>query len=185
MTLLIVGLGNPGEKYIGTRHNIGFKVVDKLREELKLPDFKMNKKFNTLMSRKGNLMLIKPQTYMNKSGNSVSRCARYYNLDPQKIVVIHDDSDFGVGKVKIDKNRSSGGHNGVQSIIDHLSSKNFWRIRFGVGKEGKRAGEIALQKFSKSEKEIVEKMIEELMNELKNSIKEGFAKKSIKKTELF
>ncbi len=82
---------------------------------------------------------MKPQTFMNKSGSSVRALADYYKISPEEILVIHDDADFDLGKVKIDKNRSSAGHKGVQSIIDHLSTKDFWRLRFGIGRKDKKS----------------------------------------------
>jgi len=177
---LIVGLGNPGKKYTKTRHNIGFEILNKLQKDICLPSFKLDKKFNGLISKGKEVILLKPQTYMNRSGDSVSKLANYYNIDPKEIIVVHDDADFNLGRVKIDKNRSSGGHKGVQSIINHLSTKDFWRVRFGVGKENKKAGDIALQKFSKNEKELVEKMIQKTTKEIENGLSKGFKKKSIK-----
>ncbi|MGM0439066.1 MAG: aminoacyl-tRNA hydrolase [Patescibacteria group bacterium] len=175
---LIVGLGNPGQKYEETRHNIGFRIIDKLKREENFPDFSLDNKFNGLLTKEGDVVLLKPQTFMNKSGVSVSNFARYYNVNSKDIVIIHDDSDINLGKIKIDKNRSSGGHNGVQSIINHLSTKNFWRIRFGIGKENKKAGEIALKKFSKEEEKLVNKLVERTIKEIKKGLKEGFEKKS-------
>ncbi len=176
---LIVGLGNPGKKYIKTRHNIGFRILDKIRIENNFPDFKLDKKFNALLSKKNGVFLLKPQTFMNKSGISVSNFIRYYNVEPSKLIVIHDDADFKLGKVKIDKNRSSGGHKGVQSVINHLSTKEFWRLRFGIGKEEKKAGDIALEKFSKKEDEKVERLIQKVINEIDRGLEKGFTKKGL------
>ena len=177
---LIVGLGNPGKKYIKTRHNIGFRVIDELQRKENFPSFKLDKKFNGLISKKEDVTLIKPQTYMNKSGVSVSNFSRYYSVTPEDIIVVHDDADFDLGRVKIDKNRSSGGHKGVQSIINHLSTKNFWRIRFGISNGGQKAGDIALKKFKKEERKLVKGLIEKTVEEIKEGLSTGFKKKSFK-----
>ncbi len=177
---LIVGLGNPGEKYKKTGHNIGFEVLNEFGKKNNFPEFGFDKKFSGLTSKKGGVFLLKPQTFMNKSGNSVRALADYYEINPEKILVIHDDADLSLGKVKIDKNRSSAGHKGVQSIIDHLSTKNFWRLRFGIGREDKKAGEIALKRFAKKEIPTVRKVIEKSVSEISAGLKEGFEKKTIK-----
>lgn len=177
---LIVGLGNPGEKYKKTRHNIGFEVVDLIKESKHFPDFSYDKKFNGLVSKKG-AFLLKPQTFMNRSGQSVKAISSYYNISPKKTIVIHDDADIPLGKVKVDKSRSSGGHKGVQSVIDHLSTKDFWRIRFGIGKDpSEKAGNIALKKFSKKERKIVENLKEKLTEEIDNFLGDELKRKSIK-----
>ena len=175
---LIVGLGNPGNKYKRTRHNIGFRVIDELQKKEHFPNFKLDKKFNGLISKKNQTNLLKPQTYMNKSGLSVAKFCHYYNIDTENVIVIHDDADFKLGKVKIDKNRSSGGHKGVQSIIDHLSTKNFWRVRFGIGLEDTKAGDIALEKFTSKERDLVSKLIQKTNKEIESGLRDGFKKKS-------
>ena len=177
---LIVGLGNPGQKYSGTRHNIGFNIVDRFGKENGFPSFKPDKKFNGLISEKNQTTLLKPQTYMNRSGLSVFKFSDYYNVGVEDIIVIHDDSDFNLGKVKVDKNRSSGGHKGVQSIINHLSTKDFWRVRFGIGKDGKKAGDIALKKFRPTERDLVNELTKEVVKEIDKGLRDGFKKKSIK-----
>ena len=180
---LIVGLGNPGKKYIKTRHNIGFEIVDEFKRRGNFPSFKLDKKFNGLVSKKSDVVLLKPQTYMNKSGVSVSNFSRYYSVNPEDIIVVHDDADFDLGRVKIDKNRSSGGHKGIKSIINHLSTKDFWRVRFGISTGDKKAGDIALNKFSKDEKEIVDRLVEKTVNELESGLEKGLKKKSIKEKD--
>lgn len=175
---LIVGLGNPGEKYENTRHNIGFRVLDKLATKKEFPDFKLQKKFFAELSKKNNIILFKPLTYMNKSGIAVSSFCNYYSITPKEIIVIHDDTDILLGKIKIDKNRSAAGHKGVQSIIDHLSTKDFWRIRIGIGiNPAQAAKEITLQKFNLEEEIIVKKMISKAIKELSSPLQ----KKTIQK----
>ncbi len=178
--MILAGLGNPGNRYEGTGHNIGFEVLDEFGKVNNFPSFKMDKKFSGLLSKRGDIFLLKPQTFMNKSGNSVRALADYYKISPEEILVIHDDADFDLGKVKIDKNRSSAGHKGVQSIIDHLSTKDFWRLRFGIGRKDKKAGDIALKKFSKKEKVLVESLIEKSVRKVEEGLKSGFEKESFK-----
>jgi len=179
---LIVGLGNPGKKYEETRHNIGFKILEKIKTDNFFPDFSSNKKFKANISKKGEIILLKPLTFMNKSGISVSGVAGYYNISPEDIIVIHDDSDFELGIVKVDKNRSSAGHNGVKSIIKQLGTKDFWRVRFGIGRKDKKAGDIALKRFSKEEIEVVNVLIKKTAKEIITGTENGFERKKIKKS---
>jgi len=137
---MIVGLGNPDEKYLYTRHNIGFMVVEKLAKEL-LPversekEWKGEKKFTAEICRiDGSLILVKPHTYMNRSGFAVSYVANFYKIKEADIWVIHDDIDLPLGKIRIRKGGSSGGHNGVESIIQNFPSADFMRVRLGIGR---------------------------------------------------
>lgn len=133
---LVFGLGNPGRKYENTKHNIGFIAVDQLAQNLGL-SFNRTK-FNAVYAE-GNIgaekiVLIKPQTFMNLSGESVQPWVDYYNLTEEDIVVIYDDMDLPVGKIRLRVKGGSGGHNGMKSIIQHLGTKEFNRIRVGVGR---------------------------------------------------
>lgn len=135
---LIVGLGNPGRQYESTRHNIGFMVIDKLEKELAAgvpPVWQKDEKKNMLMVKIGDVLLVKPQTFMNKSGFAVKALVDFYKLSPADVWVIHDDMDLPLGKIKIREKGGSAGHNGVQSIIDQLKSDTFVRFRLGIGKE--------------------------------------------------
>ncbi|MEI7452310.1 MAG: aminoacyl-tRNA hydrolase [Candidatus Falkowbacteria bacterium] len=143
---IIVGLGNPGTQYDRTRHNVGFKIVDTLVGE---GNWRLEKKFKAYVCEKNGDLFVKPQTFMNKSGESVAAILNYYHLLPKKVglfktkdadltevlTVIHDDLDIDMGKFKLALNSSSAGHNGVQSIIDYLKTKNFKRIRVGIKNE--------------------------------------------------
>ena len=136
---MIAGLGNPGEEYSKTRHNIGFLVVEALASSLSLD---INKsRFDALHTRgkiAGNdLFLVKPQSYMNRSGFPVQRLASYFKIQVPDIIVVHDDMDLEFGKLKIVQNRGHGGHNGVRSIIDALGRRDFIRVRVGVGHPGR------------------------------------------------
>jgi PTH1 family peptidyl-tRNA hydrolase len=137
---LIIGLGNPDEKYKHTRHNIGFMVLEKLEKEL-LPLNKSEKawvgekKFTAELCRIGkNLLLAKPHTYMNRSGIAVSSLMNFYKIAIDDLWVVHDDIDLPLGKIRIRRGGSSAGHNGVESIINHLRSPEFVRFRLGIGK---------------------------------------------------
>ena len=176
----IIGLGNPGKKYTNTRHNIGFEVIDSLKGKNDFPDFKFDKKFESLISKRDGLYIVKPQTFMNRSGMAVRALTDYYNINPEEVLVIHDDADINFGKVKIDLSRSSGGHKGVQSVIDHLKTKNFWRIRFGISKNNnKKAADIALNNFNKEEREVISPLINRLLAEINKGLEAKFEKKSI------
>jgi PTH1 family peptidyl-tRNA hydrolase len=138
---LIVGLGNPGDEYVDTRHNIGFVVVDKLAHELgrETATWENKAKHNAALAKVGEIILVKPQTLMNASGLAVKSLVDFYKLAPQDVWVIHDDLDLPVGKVRIRMGGASAGHHGVDSIIRELKSDQFLRIRLGIGlgKEGK------------------------------------------------
>lgn len=134
--LLIVGLGNPGRKYLSTRHNIGFMALDYLAKRagasFKESKWEADIVKTSLWSRP--LLLAKPTSFMNLSGIPVNRIASYYQIPPEQIVVIHDDLDLDAGRIKIVCGRGAGGHNGIKSIIDHLGTREFIRIRIGVGR---------------------------------------------------
>ncbi len=129
---LIVGLGNPGEKYEKTRHNLGWRVIDFLVEEMGINQLKEDKKFKSLIGKKNNIILSKPLTFMNNSGQSVKAVADYFKILNQDILIIHDDIDLDLGETRIQEGRGAAGHKGVESIIEHLGTKDFKRIRIGV-----------------------------------------------------
>lgn len=137
---LVIGLGNPGPEYQDTRHNIGFQVVDKLAHELgpKTVNWQLDSKHQALVAPLSSVILVKPQTFMNASGTAVASLVRYYKLKPADILLIHDDLDLPLGKIRIRQKGGSAGHNGVQSIIDALGSDAFTRVRLGIGR-GKEA----------------------------------------------
>ncbi len=161
---LIVGLGNPGEKYDKTRHNIGFDVIDYLAKEYKVETFR--EKFQGLIVdfniKDEKIILLKPTTYMNLSGNSVQEVIKFYKLNPKEdLIVVYDDMDIKLGGIKIKRKGSAGGHNGIKSIISHCGEE-FFRVKCGIGKPEIREEIInyVLGKFSKVEREIVEKLVE-------------------------
>lgn len=175
--ILLIGLGNPDKKYENTRHNAGFMLIDKIQKIWEFPDFEFNKKFNAEISKNNleekEILLVKPQTYMNLSGVSVKAILDFYKLTPDDIIVIHDDVDIPLGKYKIAVDSSSAGHNGVQNIIDQLGTQKFRRIRIGVGQSvGEalvcrlNAHDFVLEKFTASELETIEKISEDILEEI-------------------
>ena len=153
---LVVGLGNPEKRYTLTRHNSGFLCVDELAEK---HGFKINKlKFKSVIADtkigSHRVIVMKPQTYMNNSGEAVGEAARFYKIPPEKIIIIFDDISLDVGKLRIRRKGSDGGHNGIKSIISHLGSSDFPRIKLGVGHKPEQFDELAdwvLSEFKKEE----------------------------------
>lgn len=149
---LVVGLGNPGPQYDGTRHNIGFEVVDCLvaRHRFDAPRSAKNALVSKGRIRGQDVLLVKPQTYMNRSGDSVGALARYYKVEPGEVIVVHDELDFVPGEVRLKPNGGAGGHNGLRSLIEHIG-KEFPRIRMGVGKPSSAAqgADYVLSRFDK------------------------------------
>lgn len=161
---LIVGLGNPGSEYEGTRHNIGFALIDALLK--KFPkNFEAHHGHSSRYWRgtyAGRpLLLQKPETYMNLSGEAVASLMRSEGLSPEEILVVFDDMDISLGRMRIRKKGGSGGHNGIKSIIENTGSENFPRLRMGIGKDRSRAGrDHVLSVFEDGEKEVCGKVIE-------------------------
>ena len=160
MIKLIVGLGNPGQQYEKTRHNAGFLFLDALAEELGC-SWSNESRFQGLFAEgsvaNSKVMLLKPDTFMNRSGQSVGKIARYYKLLPEEILVVHDELDFNPGVVKLKKDGGHAGHNGLRDIIAHLGSKEFYRLRIGIGRPtaGKVVVDFVLSSPSKQEWEML------------------------------
>ncbi len=163
---LIVGLGNPGKDYVNTRHNAGFLLLDFLNEKWKGKSFRLESKLKSKISiikdNSKNVLLLKPQTYMNLSGEAVKKVMDYYKIISQNIIVIYDDLDLEIGMYKITQKPFKGGHKGVRSIIDYIDEDKFIRIRIGIEKQGGRknrnniSGEkFVLSKFSSDEKKVL------------------------------
>ena len=134
---LVVGLGNPGEKYENTRHNVGFLTVDQLADRANVPVQKLKHRALTNTAEVGGVrvLLMKPVTYMNLSGEAVGEAARFYKIPPDHVLVISDDVSLPIGKLRVRRGGSAGGHNGLKSIIQHLGTDQFPRIRVGVGEK--------------------------------------------------
>ena len=158
---MIVGLGNPGPKYDGTRHNAGFLTMDRLAKELGV---KVNRaKFKSLTSlvtvEGQKVLLLMPQTFMNNSGEAVGQAARFYQLPPERIVVIFDDISLPVGRIRVRAEGSAGGHNGLKSIIAHLGSQAFPRVKVGGGEKPHPDYDLAawvLSSFTAQEKKLLD-----------------------------
>lgn len=151
---IIVGLGNPGKKYESTRHNIGFEVLDFMAREFDMPIIKP--KFKALIAEGRiagqKVILVKPQTYMNLSGESVMSIVNYYDVPLENLIVVYDDIDTEMGKIRIRKKGSGGTHNGMRNILALLGKDNFPRVRVGIGKPENRAlVDYVLERFTKNE----------------------------------
>jgi peptidyl-tRNA hydrolase, PTH1 family len=160
MIKLIVGLGNPGQQYEKTRHNAGFLFLDALAQDLGCAwsnESRFQGFFAEVSIANGRVMLLKPGTFMNRSGHSVGKIARYYKLLPEEILVVHDELDFNPGVVKLKKDGGHAGHNGLRDIIAHLGTKEFYRLRIGIGRPsaGKAVVDFVLSSPSKREWELL------------------------------
>ncbi len=183
--ILIVGLGNPGEKHQNTRHNLGVMVVEAVARKL-LPveetKWKLNKKFDSeLIVHNQQFVLAKPQTFMNASGLAVAKIASFYKIKPEDIWVIHDEIDLSLGRIRAVKKRGSAGHRGVESIIKELGTNQFVRFRLGVGYPGPDSSEkevegYVLSPFVGREKNEARKMIKKAVRAIKLALRKGLEK---------
>ena len=157
--MLFVGLGNPGSTYEMTRHNIGFRVIERLVSDLKARDISKTS-FHGKLFRHGTLFFLQPGTFMNLSGKSVMAVKQFFKIDREKIVVIHDDIDLPFGAVRFKKGGGSGGHNGLKSI-DNTIGREYIRVRIGIGKpeHSTEVSGYVLHPFSKEEEQEIEKLI--------------------------
>ena len=173
---LIVGLGNPDKEYDKTRHNVGFMVIDNY-----LGSVNWSNKFNALYCEKvingEKIIFVKPLTYMNNSGNAVGEFVRYLNIDSKDILVIQDDLDLNVGDYKLKMHSSSGGHNGIKSIIASLGNQDFPRLKVGIGSVKKdEVIDYVLGRFSKSELEVLNELFNTFDKIINSFINEGIDK---------
>ncbi|MFA6427780.1 MAG: aminoacyl-tRNA hydrolase [Candidatus Magasanikbacteria bacterium] len=169
---LIVGLGNPGKQYEKTRHNVGFMILDALHDalsEYSINTWELSKKFNAYVAgctmHGEKIILAKPLTFMNASGETIQLIAHFYQLSHDDLVIVHDDKDIKLGEIKIQKDRGDAGHNGIKSVIEHIGSKNFMRVRVGIAPEDEKrmrkdVPKFVLGKFSMFEKKKVEQTID-------------------------
>lgn len=161
---IIVGLGNPGSKYESTRHNIGFRVVDELAR--RLPAGRERSRFNASLleiqdGTVGDLVLVKPMTMMNLSGNAVSQVQKWFKVPPENLLLVYDDLDLALGKVRLRPGGGAGGHNGVQSVIEQLGTSDFPRLRVGIGRptHGSTVNYV-LSQFRPEERELAGQVVE-------------------------
>lgn len=192
---LIAGLGNPGLKHEKTRHNLGFMVIDALFKDYANPkeSFREEKKFQaeiaeiTWQPKKGNpekVILAKPVTFMNGSGDSIKLISLFYKINPQDIWVVHDEVDLPLGAMKMRFGGSSAGHKGIESIIEKLKSEKFWRFRMGIGmqkakpdgKKLKKIDSFVLGDFSESEKGKAREIIKRGVKAIEHALEEGMEK---------
>jgi PTH1 family peptidyl-tRNA hydrolase len=176
---LIVGLGNPGPKYLWTRHNAGFIVLDRFSRQAGIQ--LTRKSFSGLYGegnhRGARLLLLEPQTFMNLSGRSVAEALRFHKLTPAELIVIHDDLDIPFGRLKIKEGGGHGGHNGLRSIMQELGTGQFTRLRVGVGRPVRGdAADYVLTNFSPAEMEALATLVAEAQAALQTLLDEGVAK---------
>lgn len=190
MIKLIVGLGNPGDKYKNTRHNFGFAVVDALAKKYDAEKFNLEKKFHAEIAKAnvaGEIVtLMKPQTFMNLSGKSVQLFAQYFKIKPDEIVVIHDELDILLGKMKVRQGGSAAGNHGIESIMETLGREDFVRLRLGIGVDKTLAGEhkevhfkaeeFVISEFEAKEKSKVKSMIKRAVTAVDILLKDGLEK---------
>lgn len=175
--IIIIGLGNPDEKFKNTRHNMGFLAIDFFAKKNNFPDFILSKKYESLISENNNIMLAKPQTFMNESGKAVKLLLK--NAKDSTLVVIHDDIDLPIGAIKIVKARGSAGHKGVESIIQNIGNDNVIRFRIGIQPESgkpKNSENFVIKKFTKEEQEITDAVSKKVTEALNVFINEGLEK---------
>ena len=178
---IIAGLGNPSKEYKNTRHNIGFDVIDVIADKNKIDVSTIKHKalIGKGMIGSEKVILVKPQTYMNLSGESLIDVCQYYKIDVEsELIVIYDDIALDVGAIRVRKNGSAGGHNGMKSIIQHLSTENFMRIRMGVGEKpkGYDLADYVLGHFTGQERELMAKGAIDAVNAVEIILSEGIDK---------
>ncbi len=174
---LIAGLGNPGRQYEQTRHNIGFRVIDLLAERLSVKLKKL--KFQSLYGEGAGLVLLKPQTYMNLSGQAVSAAQRFYRLPPERVLIVFDDVSLPTGRLRVRASGSDGGHNGIRDILYHLQSDNFPRVKVGVGGKAHPDMDLAdhvLSGFSPEEAKLMSEAVIRAADAVEMAVKEGVQK---------
>lgn len=169
---LIVGLGNPGQQYIGTRHNLGFSILDELRRKLNLGEWITEEKFRAQIIKTSRCILVRPLTYMNKSGLAVSILTAFFKIHPENVIVVHDELDLQLGKIKIRVGGSAAGHHGVESIIEALGTDKFLRFRVGIGNTQALLGEHKRASFG-AEKFVMEPFTETEISKVKHMIKQA------------
>ncbi len=184
---IIAGLGNPGKEYTSTRHNAGYMAIEYLAQKLnvKLNKLKFNSVYGDVSINGEKVMLVKPVTYMNKSGIAIAEIMKFYKIEMENLIVIYDDIDLPLGTLRIRPNGSSGTHNGMKSVISSINSGEFPRIRIGIGRnEQMDLADYVLQKFTQAEKDvinpIIEKAAEASLEIIKNNVDGAMQKYNIK-----
>lgn len=177
----IVGLGNPGRQYAKTRHNVGFMAVDRFADHLGIK-MKDNKSFRAFIgegqAQGHKVVLIKPQTFMNLSGEAVRAFRDFYKADVEQLIVLYDDLDTEFGKLRLRYKGSAGGHNGMKSLIQHLGTEQFKRIRLGISRPpvGYGVTDYVLSKFARKEREVLDRMLDDACRALHDALEHPFDK---------
>ena len=173
---IIVGLGNPGAQYANTPHSVGFEAVDAIAAEIGAT-WEAKRQFNCLMARGTfagqSVMLVKPQTYMNLSGDSVAPVVKYHNATAADLLVIQDDIDLPVGRMRVRKNGSCGGHNGIRNIIERLGTQDFARLKLGVGKDKSDVIAHVLGKFDPTTRKTMDLVVAEAVKAAAAILRDG------------
>lgn len=174
---LIIGLGNPGKKYELTKHNIGFLLIDQIADKYNADNFK--ERYNSLAAEVNingeKVILIKPQTYMNLSGKGVAPFLNFYKLTAADIIVIYDDLDLAVGKIRLRPKGGAGGHNGIKSLIQALGTEEFQRLKVGIGRppQGWQTADYVLSKFTDEEWPLITEAIKEGVAAVEKTLEQG------------
>jgi len=176
--IVLVGLGNPGNKYEPTRHNIGFRVLDNLAIKLATEPWQNREKYAQALTSDGQVLLIKPQEFMNQSGPALVQALHQRPIEAENLWVIHDDADLPFGQIKIKRGGTSAGHHGIESI-DQTLPCDYWRIRFGVGRGKGELDEYVLSPFSGEEAERLEGIIDQLTEKLVEYIQQGITSETL------
>ena len=173
---VIAGLGNPGAQYENTPHSVGFEAVDAIAAEIGA-SWEMKRAFNSLMARGTfagqSVILVKPQTFMNLSGDAIAPIVKYSNAKPADLLVIQDDIDLPVGRMRIRKDGSCGGHNGIRNIIERLGTPNFTRLKLGVGKDKSNVIAHVLGKFDPTTRKTMDAVVAEAVRAAEKIVREG------------
>jgi PTH1 family peptidyl-tRNA hydrolase len=176
---LIAGLGNIGDKYCFTRHNAGFMMIDRwtLSENMNFKQDTKLKSFITRLKYNGeDILFIKPTTFMNLSGEAVRAVMDYYKIPVSDIIIVYDDIALPIGKIRLRANGSDGGHNGIKSIIQHIGTSNFNRIKIGIGPQIGASEHYVLQNFSKEQLDILKEVLDKSINAAKSIMTDGIEK---------
>jgi PTH1 family peptidyl-tRNA hydrolase len=177
---LVVGLGNPEKEYRGTRHNVGFEVADALAERAAATF--SEKKFKARLARgrigDAECVILEPQTFMNLSGESAGPAAGFYKIGTDRVIVVHDELDLELGKVRLKKGGGAGGHNGLRSLIQHLPDPEFIRVRVGIGRPPPAwdGADYVLSKFTKAERESVEQAVKQAADAIEAVLTHGLSR---------
>ena len=170
---LIIGLGNPGEKYKNTYHNVGFMFLGSILNDKKGDDYGEAPKWKSVKNfryiKLAMVTLVKPTSFMNKSGEQVKSALKYFNVPEKEILVVHDDADIAFGNHKISFGRGSAGHKGIESIIQALGTNEFLRVRIGIRTDSKKAGKFVLEKMTEGHRADLEKVFAEIQRKLFSS----------------